>query len=144
MDNHRGSLAKIRLVAHPVGAAGDVLEHPVILAFGQQRQVAPHDLLGDGRHVVRRLARLDSDIAQGTVEAVDVLLQAEQLAIDRALRVEGAVAPSKTAVAERDDDMALRDIVTIEVGNAFIGSIGHRVLSRQFSHVHSPRLGEKG
>ena len=107
MDDDRGAGTQIGFVTDPVGATRDVLEHPVVLSLGQQRQVAGDHLFGDGSHLVRRFVDVDSEIAQGPVETVDVFREAKQPAVDRALRVEGAVSPSESAVAERNDDMAL-------------------------------------
>src|SRR5262249_22289585 len=71
----------------------------------------------------------DLQVAQRAVEAVDMLLQPERLALEGARHVEGAVAILPAAVAERDHDLALRHEVAVEPGDALIAELlGHAVL----------------
>ena len=125
MDDHRGTGAQVGLVTDPVGATRDVLEDPVVLSLGQERQVAGDHLFGDGSHVLRRFVHVEFEVTQGPVETVDVFREAKQPAVDRAFRVEGAVSPAETPVAERDDDMAFRNVVAVEVGDSLVGTISH-------------------
>src|SRR5205085_8759516 len=56
-------------------------------------------------------------------EAVDVLLQAEGLALEGARHVEGAVAVLPAAVAEGNHHVALRHEFAVEPGDALIAEL---------------------
>src|SRR6188508_419186 len=114
------------LVAHRVDAAADALADPPVADGRPQVLVACHDLLAVRHHLLGPDAGIDLQVAQRTVEAVDMLLQPERLALEGARHVEGAVAVLPAAVAERDHDLAFRHEVAVEPGDALIAELrGH-------------------
>ena len=109
-------------------AAADALAEPPVADFGPEMLVARHDLLAVRHHLLGRQAGIDLQVAQRAVEAVDVLLQAERLAVKGARHVEGSVAVLPAAVAERDHDLVLGHELAIEPGDALIAELlGHGV-----------------
>ena len=95
---------------------------------GAQVLVAGHDLLAVRDHLLGREAGIDLQVAQRAVEAVDMLLQAERLAVEGARHVEGAVAVLPAAVAERNHDLAFGHELAVEPGDALIAELlGHGV-----------------
>jgi hypothetical protein len=82
--------------------------------------VAGDHVLGDRDHFFWRYAGVDADVAQRTVQAVDMFVQAEDGAVERARHVEGAVAGFPASVAVGDDDLALRHDRSVEPGHACV------------------------
>src|SRR5215469_15412676 len=105
---------------HTADAAADALSQPIILARTQQMAVARQHILADRRHLAGRQAWVDVEISERAVEAGDMLLQAEGLAVKAPGHVEDRIAAQKPLVAERDQDFALPDDPAVEPGDAFV------------------------
>jgi hypothetical protein len=67
------------------------------------------------------LLRIQAQITQGAIEAVNVFLEPEGSAVKGARHVEGTVAVSPTPVAERDQYLILGHELAVEPGEAGIG-----------------------
>jgi hypothetical protein len=61
--------------------------------------IAHHDLLGDVDHLLRTHSRIQTQVPQRAIEALDVFLKPEGAAVKGAGHVEGAVTVPPTPVA---------------------------------------------
>jgi hypothetical protein len=106
------------LVADRVDAAAHALGEPPVAGGGAERLVALDDLLADRDDLLGLEADVDAQIAQRAVEALHVLLQAEDAPVEGARHVEAAVAAVEAAVAVGDDHLGLGHELAVEVGDA--------------------------
>src|SRR5581483_3503990 len=96
--------------------------------------IALYDLLRKIDHLLRADPRVEAQVSQGAVKAVDVLLEAEGAAVEGARHVESAVAVFPAAVAEGDQHLVLRHEFSVKPGGAGISWLGHgRILLSYFS-----------
>ncbi|MBI3472192.1 MAG: hypothetical protein HY013_12620 [Candidatus Solibacter usitatus] len=114
-----------RFITDRIDAATDALADPPIASGGAQMFVARHDLLRHADHFPRTHAGIQTQITQGAIETVNVLLQPEGAAVKGARHVEGAVAVPPAPVAERDQHLILGHELAVEPGEAGIGRVRH-------------------
>ena len=127
LDDH-GRAVVVPVVARgPLHAARDALPDPVVLVRPEQVAVARAHLLADLDHLGRRQARIDAQILERAVEALDVLLDFEHAAVEGAGHVERAVAVQPAAVAKRHAHLALGHVVAVEVGDPLVRQRAHGI-----------------
>ena len=109
----------------PVNAAADPLRDPVIVAVPAHMLVAPRHLLADLNHLVGADTRVDLQVVERTVEALDMLAQLKGRAVEGPRHVERRVAEPEAAVAERNHHLVFRNVVAVEIGDALVRQGGH-------------------
>ena len=118
LDGVQDGAGPARCVAHGRAARdalgdGEVSTAPKLL-------VSPHDLQGDLRHLLLGHARVNAHVLERAVEAVQVGVQLEDVAVEGALHVEDRVA-AEGPVAHGKEAFA----VGLELAIQIIYEVGH-------------------
>ena len=104
-------------------APADALHYPQVLVGRQQRVVMVNHFQRPPLHCCRADPRVNPQVAQGVVEAGNVLAQLEGLAVEGAGGVENCVAVDETPVADGYADVFFRLQFAVEIDDIF--RVGH-------------------
>src|SRR5262249_7584293 len=96
---------------------GHALGHPVVVVGLEERQVLVEDLLGDPLELGKADARIDAEVPQRAIEALEELLEPEDAGPEGPRRGEDRVAVLEATIPERDPDIPLGDDPAVEVGD---------------------------
>ena len=135
LDDHgRPRLPEGRAV-RGIEPPGHALGHPVVVVRLEEREVLVEDLLGDPLELLEPDARIDAEVAERAIEAVEVLLQAEDAVPEGPRRVEHRVAVLEAAIPERDPHVPLEDDPAVEVRDSLACCLCHRRASCRWGAV---------